>query len=44
MLLPALSTDNVGLTQVCNLAVNPWPEDTTAGMSNGELVAMMSSM
>ena len=44
MLLLALSTDNAGLTQVCKLAVDPWPEDITAGVSNGELRATISSM
>ena len=44
VLLPILGTDATGLTQVCNLAVDPWPEDPTVGVSNGELRAMMSSM
>ena len=44
VLLLILATDNTGLIQVCNLAVDPRPEDTTTGMLNGELRATMSSM
>ena len=44
VLLPVLGTGNTGLAQLCNLAVDPWPEDTTVSVSNGELRASMSSM
>ena len=43
-LLLVLSTSDTALTHITNLTVDPWPEDTTAGMSNGGLKVTVSSM
>ena len=42
VLWSVLGTDDTYLTQVCNLAVDSWPEDRTVSMLNGELRATMN--